>query len=187
MPRKSKIETLAPDLRQAIDVKLSDPRFTLDMLVDHVKAMGLPEEISRSALHRRQQTIAVVGERIRRSKDIADALVDKFGEAPDDKAGRLNRQFVQSAIMDILSASDDDGEPIQLTPNQVMALSKALGELARAEKSDTDRMIRMRKEVASEVANKAADVTERELKKLPGISKDAVAAIRHQVLGVAEE
>ncbi|HEY2070699.1 MAG TPA: DUF3486 family protein [Rhizomicrobium sp.] len=184
MARRSKIAQLPTELRQAIDEKLADPGLTLNQLVEEVRRIGAPIglEVSRSALSRRQQDIKVVGERIRRSRDIAEALVEKFGDADDDKLARLNNQVLHTTIMDMLSAADEDGEPVTLTPAQVMALSKALGELSRARKTDSDRLLKER----LEIAKKASEVVTRTLGKKDGFSKETVDTIKREILGLAK-
>jgi uncharacterized protein DUF3486 len=184
MARRSKIEQLPPELRKAIDEKLADTRFTLTQLVGEVRKIGETAgvEISRSALGRRQQDIKVVGERIRRSRDIANALVERFGEADDDKLARLNNQVLQTTIMDMLSAADEDGEPVTLTPMQVMALAKSLGELSRAKKTEAERVLKVRREAAQEAAAKVDEV----VAKTPGMSKETVDEIKRNILGIAK-
>jgi hypothetical protein len=182
MARKSKIERAPSEAREKLNEAYRSGRFdTLDKLLDYARtALGL--DVSLSSLHRHTQKLDVVGERIRRSKDMAAALVDRFGDVPENKAARLNIQFLHSAIMDLMSAADDEGEPLELTPVQVMALAKAVSDLARAEKTDADRMLKVRKEAAEE----ALSAVDEELKKAkqPGLSKETVAAIRQKVLGV---
>jgi uncharacterized protein YicC (UPF0701 family) len=179
MAGKSKIKRLPTELREAVEKLLADPALTLEQILDHVKSLGV--ETSMSALQRHQKSIATVGERIRRSKAIANALVEKFGEADDDKVARLNHQVIQSAIMDLLAVADDDGAPVTLSPMQVMALSKALNELARAKRSETENTLKVRKETAKESAKAVDNV----VSKMPGITKDMAAQIRQAVLGSA--
>jgi uncharacterized protein YoxC len=180
MARKSKIEKLPEALRSEIDRLLADPRFTLDELVAKVKDIGgVDVDLSRSALHRRQQDISVVGERIRRSKDIASALVEKFGEADDDQLARLNNQVLQGAIMAMLTEADDDGQPVTLDAKEVKALAQSLNELSRAKKTEADRVLKVRKEAAE----KAADAVEDEIKKaaVPGLTADKISILRKAI------
>lgn len=176
MARKSNIDKLPDELRKAIDEKLADPKLTLEQILAHVRELGV--ETSQSALHRRQQTIEAVGERIRRSKTIADALVERFGDAEDDRVARLNINFVHSAIMDMMGVADDNGEPITLSPMQAMALSKALNELARAKKTEADLVLKMRKEAAEKAVTAAVTEIKRAA---PGLTADKVEAMRKAI------
>jgi len=176
MPAKSKIERLPDEQRAQIDKLLQSPTTTLDDVVELVGQMGIDDGISRSSLHRRQVKLSVVGERIRRSREMAESLVSRFGDEPDAKVARLNMQFLHSAIMDILSEADDDGAPVTLEPNQVAALARAVSELARAEKADSERTIRMQQEAAKTAATKVIEGVQENLKKnnQPGLSAETV-------------
>jgi hypothetical protein len=184
MARKAEIAKLADELRKAIDEKLADPRYTLDELVVEVRKIAPPDAagLSRSALQRRQQDISIVGERIRRSKDIADALVEKFGEADDDTLARLNNQVVQTTIMELLAAADEDGQPVTLSTKQIADLCKGLSELARAKKTEADRFLKVR----AETAEKTITAVDGALKaaKQPGITREMRDQINQRVLGV---
>jgi hypothetical protein len=63
---------------------------------------------------------------------------------------------------------------------EVMFLAKALDHLSRAELSDTQRILRIRQEVA-----KAASVVAAKEVKAAGLSDAAAEAIRQKILGVA--
>ncbi len=179
MPAKSKIERLPDEQRSKIDKLLQSPTTTLDDIVEMVAQMGIDDGISRSSLHRRQVKLSVVGERIRRSREMAESLVSRFGDEPDAKVARLNMQFLHSAIMDILSEADEDGAPVTLEPKQVAALARAVSELARAEKADSERTIQMQHEAAKRAATTVIDGVQAELKKnkQPGLSSEALANI----------
>lgn len=180
MGKRSKIEQLLPEKRRIVDELIAHPELKLEDIADHLKSVGI--DISKSAVHRYKEKIDVVGERIRRSREIATALVDRFGDAPEDKVLQMNIQFLHSAIMDIMSVGKD-GEPVQLAPLQAMALSKAVGELARASKTDADRLLKVRKETAEKTVNE----TDKALKaaKQPGLTKELRDQIRASVLGKA--
>ena len=180
MPKRSKIDQLPTELRTELDVLLANKALRIEDIVAGMRDLGV--KLSKSGVNRYQQKIEVVGERIRRSRDIAEALVHRFGDAPEDKPLQLNIQFLHSAVMDIMGASDDDGAPILLSPKNAMELARAVGELARASKTDADRLLRARKEVAE----KTIEAVEGKLKaaQQPGLTKEMVAQIRQSVLGV---
>jgi len=179
MPRRSKIAQLDPQLRKEID-ELLGQGVKLEDIVAHMRKLGV--DLSKSGVHRYSEKIEVVGERMRRSREIAEALATRFGDAPEDKVLQMNIQFLHSAIMDIMATSDESGAPVQLNPLQAMALAKAVGELARASKTDADRLLKMRKDLA-EKAVKAADGAAKKTG-APGLTKDVADAIRQSVLGV---
>lgn len=182
MVAKSKIERLAPQQREKIDRLLQNPQTTLDDVTQLVAKMGLDDDISRSALHRRQLKLAVVGERIRRSREMAESLVAKFGDQPDNNVARLNMQFLHSAIMDILAQEDEDGQPVTLEPKQVAALARAVSELARGEKADSERMLKMRTALGGDLRKKIEDIAADAGEKPDGAAM--LKRIREEVYGL---
>jgi hypothetical protein len=181
MPKRSKIEQQPADIRKEVDALVTNPALRLEDIVAALKKLNI--DLSKSSVHRYQEKIEVVGERIRRSREVASALVERFGDAPEDKQLALNIQFVHSAIMDLMATTDEDGAPITLSPKNAMELSKALNELARASKTDADRLLKLRKDLAE----KTIDETDKALKaaKQPGLTKELRDQIRTSVLGKA--
>jgi len=178
MSTKSKIEKLPEEKRQFVDALLASPQLTLDQVLEQVRATGI--DASRTGLHRRQKDLATVAERIRRSKDVAEVLAAKFEDADDDKLARLNNQVLNSAILEILMEADEEGSPVTLDSKQVMALSKSLNELSRARKTDADRMVKVRAEIADKTITAAVD----EVKKVaPGLDKNQVDKLREAISG----
>ena len=143
--------------------------------------------MSRSALGRHVKGLAQVGEQMRRSREIATALVGRFGDEPDNRIARLNIELMHGVVMSTITAAAEaaegengEAQPVTLDPEQVMFLSKSLGELARAQKTDTDRMLRLRQELAKDAAKAAETVG-----KAKGMTADTIQAITHAILGVA--
>ena len=180
--RPSSIDILPDEVKAAIG-KLRLQGRTIDDILDHLKLMDV--DVSRSALGRHVQKLAAIGERMKLSRDMATALVDRFGEEPDNRLARLNIEMMHSLVLDVMTAqtiNEETGEtsPVQLDAEQVMFLSRSLQALAGAQKTDADRTFRMRQEMAKEAA-KAVD----KVVKDKGLSAETVAEIRSAVLGIA--
>lgn len=178
----SSIDKLPPEVRELIGRLRQDGR-TIDEIMN--KLTELDVDVSRSALGRHVKGLAEVGEAMRRSREIATALVGRFGDEPDNRMARLNIEMMHGLVMSTITAAvtageDGEAQPVTLDPEQVMFLSKSLGELARAQKTDTDRQLKLRQEMAKDAA-KAAETVAR----AKGISADTIKAITHAVLGVA--
>ncbi|PKN07610.1 MAG: hypothetical protein CVU73_12775 [Deltaproteobacteria bacterium HGW-Deltaproteobacteria-8] len=147
MPRKSTVRRLPPELREQIG-KLIDEGRTLDEITAHLNQLGA--EVSRSALGRYKQHLDKVGEKLRRSREVAEALIQKLGNAPESKALRLNVELMHGVLMDLAlnaNANDEDGgegneaaegKGVTLEPMGAMLLAKALDHLSRASKSDAE-------------------------------------------------
>jgi hypothetical protein len=151
MPRQSTVKRLPPQIRDRIGQLLDQGR-TLDEIMQHLAQLDV--QISRSALGRYKQHLDKVSERIRRSRDMAEALVRNLGEAPESKTARLNMELLHSVILDMLSqlpdAETEDGEGqgplLTLEPMGAMLMAKSLDHLARAKKADADLVGKLREE-----------------------------------------
>ena len=178
----STIDKLPEEVRALIGRLRQDGR-TIDEIMS--KLTELDVDVSRSALGRHIKGLAEVGEAMRRSREIATALVGRFGDEPDNRMARLNIEMMHGLVMSTITAAvttGDEGEaqPVTLDPEQVMFLSKSLGELARAQKTDTDRMLKLRQELAKDAAKAAETVG-----KAKGMTAETIQAITHAILGVA--
>jgi len=190
MPRQSSIKKLPPEIRDKIGALLDQGR-TLTEIVTHLSSLDV--QVSRSALGRYKQHIDKVSERIRRSREIAEAIVRNQGDAPESKTARLNIELLHGVLNDMLmqvptpeeaeaAEKDGDGEAaammLTLSPRGAMELAKAVDHLSRASKQDADLITKMRDEARAEAANAAEKVGRKE-----GLSEKAITEIR-SILGV---
>lgn len=135
---------------------------------------GLP---SRSSIGRYAKQLEAISKRVRGAKEIADRLVAECGpQVADGKGFQVLVQAFQSLAFDFVAAVPE-GET--LDPENLSFLARAIGEVARAQKTDTDRTFKIQQETAKSAASRAEEVA-----KARGISADTVDAIRRAVLGV---
>jgi hypothetical protein len=179
--RPSSIDVLPDEVKSAIG-KLRLQGRTIDEILAHLAQMDV--EVSRSALGRHVQKLATIGERMKLSRDMATALVDRFGEEPDNRLARLNLEMMHSLVLDVMTAqkiNETTGEldPVTLDAEQVMFLARSLQSLASAEKTATDRAFKVKAETKAEAA-KVVEKVSRE----KGLTAETVAAIRSAVLGI---
>lgn len=156
MPRKSTVRRLPPELREQIGQLLEQGR-TLSEITAHLNQLGA--EVSRSALGRYKQHLDKVGEKLRRSREVAEALIAKLGAAPESKALRLNVELMHGALMDLALKANEDGdedggEGITLDPQGAMLLSKALDHLSRASKADAELIGKIKEQARKEAEAK---------------------------------
>ncbi len=176
MTRPSTIRKLDPEVREEI-ARLRDQGVTLDTILAKLHELGA--EVSRSALGRYVKEIEDVGERIRRSREIADALVRRLGEAPESRQARLNIELMHSVILDLVMGAQDGGA-VALDPEQAMFLARSMKDLASAQKSDAEYALKIRQEAAKQAAAAVDRVA-----KTKGLGADTVAALKQEFLGIA--
>jgi hypothetical protein len=180
--RPSSIDVLPDEVKAAIG-KLRLQGRTIDDILAHLHALDL--EVSRSSLGRHVKKLAIIGERMKHSRDMATALVDRFGEEPDNRLARLNLEMMHALVLDVMTAqsTDEDGEPVPVTldAEQVMFLSRSLQSLASAQKTDQDRTLKMRQEIAKEAAKAVEGVASAE-----GWGPETKKRLWDAVIGVAK-
>jgi hypothetical protein len=185
MARPSSVQKLDPDIRAEINRLKIERGYTIDQIVEHLKTMGVTT-ISRSAMGRHVKKLEEVGARIREARAVAEGIAPTLADKDDGQLLNLNVELLHGAIMRMASATDEDGEDVQLTPSQAMAIGKALECASKATAINANRVLKIRLEAAKETAGKAAETVEKALKvDAPGLSANTVEKIKRQVLGVA--
>lgn len=185
MRRPSSIDRLPKEIRESIG-RLREGGRTIDEILAHLTEMEAP--VSRSALGRHVKSLDEIGERMRRSRAMAEALTDKFGQDPDNRVARVNLELLHGLVFETLTAGasadeDDNGEgaPLVLDPQSAKLLSETLRNLATAQKSDADRMLVARREAAKEAAKAVEKVAARTE---GGMTRDTIDAIKAEILGI---
>ena len=180
---KSSIDRLPPEQKAYIEQRLREGAMTLDELIVDLQARfpGEPAaEVSRSAVHRYNHQFAELTQRMRDIDQAANALVGEFGDSLGEKASSLLANAVVTlatdAALKLQSADEVDVETVR--------------KLARASKDaiDIKRIdVNVRKAIAAEAREKLLREQEAKLDKVVktgGLSKEAAADIRAQILGV---
>jgi hypothetical protein len=179
MGRLSTIKQLEPAVREQI-ASLRDRGVTIDQILAKLHELG-EDHVSRSSLGRYIKEIEHVGERIRRSREIADALVRRLGEAPENRQAQLNIELMHTIIMDLV-VGGEDGDAVTLDPEQAMFIGRALKDLASARKTDSEFILKIRQEAAKQ-ASEAVD----RVAKTRGLTADTVAVLKTEFLGIARK
>ena len=189
MTRPSSIDVLPEEVRSEIG-RLLTQGATIDRIVEHLRTLHGAAP-SRSAVGRHVKKMARVHERLRRSREVAEALVRELGDAPTSKTTQLNIELLHGAIFDLFDKADDDMETVDAdgraalagNPEGVMMLAKALDHLTRASKTDVEH-IRQVEERAAERAKKAAAAAVESVGKAAGITRGTMDAIKAGIFGV---
>lgn len=188
MPRPSTVDKLPLEVRGAIG-ELRQQGVTLDRILEHLRALGA--DVSRSALGRHVKSMAVVGERLRRSREVAETLVRELGDAPASRTAQLNIELLHGTIFDLFDKAGD-GEAVdqggqaalQGNPEGVMLLAKAVDHLTKASKTDVQFIMQVEQRAADKARKAAAEAVER-VGRAEGISRQTLNAIKAGVFGVA--
>ena len=188
MPRPSKIDRLPPEIREAIG-RLRDHGRTLDEILEHLRTMEI--EVSRSALGRHVLSMEKVGERLRRSRAVSEALVRQLGDAPESKTARLNIELLHSFIYDLLASAEDvtDGEEVNLAaevlknPKALALFAEATEPLTKASRHNADFVQKVEERAEARGKRDAVKAVE-SVAKDKGLSADTLAAIKAGIFGV---
>jgi uncharacterized protein YukE len=188
MPRPSSIDKLPAEIREAIG-RLRQHGKTLDEILEHLRAMEV--EVSRSALGRHVQSMEKVGERLRRSRAVSEALVRQLGDAPESKTARLNIELLHSFLYDFLASAEDaaEGADVNLAaevlknPKAMALFAEATERLTKASRHNADFVAKVEERAEARGKRDAAKAVE-QVAKEKGISADTLAAIRAGIFGV---
>ena len=153
----------------------------------------MQSQVSRSALGRHVKGLDVIGERLRRSRMVAEALVHELGDAPESKAARLNIELMHNALLDLFMSDADGGDINELgkaalkgNPEGVMQLSRALADLARASKTNADYIEQAEKRAERRALTAAAAVVDEVAKETGGgLTGETVEKIKARIFGIA--
>ena len=152
MGRTPHLHRLSPKLLNEINRLLSEGRFTLDEIVEHLRSMGV-DSVSRSALGRQKQKLEKVAAKLRQNKEITEALTRECGASSvEGMQGRMLVNILRTLVYDCLQTRIVDGEEID--PKQFMALGRALKDMAQAARLDQDFETRIRERVEREAEAK---------------------------------
>jgi hypothetical protein len=193
MARKSTIGTLPKPILDQVN-KLLREQVNLDDIVERLKDLGY--ERSRSAIDRHNQKVKRIGQRLRQSREMANALAENLGDAAvHGKQGRLLVETARTLAFDLMTAiaemqeradqqAKEGGEPSVplISPRDIAFLGKGIAELGRALRFDQDFEGKLRETVRAEERERAAADVEAVAAK-GGVSERALTEIR-ELLGI---
>lgn len=123
MAGKSSIDRLQPVVKSYIQKLLREDRFTLDDMLDDIRARFPNEKApSRSALGRFRQGFEELTQKARQQREMAEAFVGAFGEDASDKTGVL---LVEAISTLTYQAAMGAHEKDDVTIAEVTALARA--------------------------------------------------------------
>jgi hypothetical protein len=175
--RPSSVDRLDPKIKELIGTLRIDHGWTIDEIRERLVQLVGDSAPSRSALGRHVKSVEEIGAELRHSREIANALTQQLGDAPEDKTAELTIELMHSMVLRLLTTTKD-GEPLLLDPESAMQLGRTLSSLAGARKTNQEMIRKQRDEATKEAAKKAVSAA-----KSKGIGADTVEFIRKAVLG----
>lgn len=178
--RKSKISRMPLEQRAYIERLIREDRLTLDEMFADVRAKFPAADVSRSGLHRYQQPLRELTERMREIDTAARVVVEELGENPDDRAGALLCQSITTlATNAALRAQTDEETSIEdvrklarASKDVIAARTASLKERQAIEAAAREKLIREQKEKLTELGKSGA------------IDKAALALVMQAAYGI---
>ncbi|MGI1669992.1 MAG: DUF3486 family protein [Neptuniibacter sp.] len=182
MARKSSIDLLPDEIRDALHELLRDPAVTQLEATKRVNALldaeGSEVELSKSAVNRYSQRMDAIGDKMRQSRQIAEMWIGKLGNQPQGQVGKLLNEFTRTMAFETALHMSEGEDPVP--PKLLKELSLSIKHLEEAASVNEKREREIRKQIAEEAAETAETVAKQQ-----GLTREGVKAIKEQILGIA--
>lgn len=153
----SKVRRLPPELREQLHAML-DQGVPLSAITEHLKSLGA--DVSRSGLGRYKQQVDKVAERMRESRQMAEAVMEHLGaQAATGKGGAALVEMLTTLTNDYMLRRLDNPDA-ELEVDELRALARAVKERAQAARATQDYDQKLREAArreAAEALEKAVD------------------------------
>ena len=169
MGRVSKIRRLPPVLREQLHMML-DAGHTLEEISEHLRNLGA--NVSRSSLGRYKQQVDKVAQRLRESRNMAEAVMERMGaQAATGKSGEALIQMLTTLTSDYLlrRLDDPDGE---IEVEEIRALARVVKERAQAARLEQDFEARIREKARKEAEKKVEEATRKAAAESAGLTPE---------------
>lgn len=184
MSRPSTIDLLPTEVRDALHAWLRDPAITQTEATDRLNSLlaelGAEQQVSRHAVNRYDLKMREVGERLRQSRQVAEAWVGKLGAAPQGQLGHLINETLRTLAFELtmkLADGELTDESMPAIIDQLKHLSLSVVRLERAASENVKREAEIRKQAQAE----AAKAVEAEAKR-QGASATTIDALRQAIM-----
>ena len=189
MTRPSSIDQLDERLRSEIG-RLRVQGVTIDGILAHLRTLHGETTVSRSALGRHIKGLDAITEKMRRSRVVAEALVQNLGDAPESRAAQLNIELLHSAVMNFFlqhadgdEVNKDGAAALAGQPEGLKFLAQALDHLGKASRNNVDIVKIAEDRAAAKARAQAAQAVEK-VGKAKGLSAETLEAIKMGIFGV---
>ncbi|PZO81615.1 MAG: hypothetical protein DI629_03500 [Mesorhizobium amorphae] len=130
---------------------------------------------SLSAFNRYSIRLATLTRRLEQTREIADAIAQRFGSETSDNLTIFAAEMIKSLVLELLERGGEAG----FTPKDALELAGALRAAAQAQGVSTARREKLEKDLKKEVGAAVDQVA-----KVKGITAETAEAIKAQILGV---
>jgi len=188
MSRPSTIDLLPTEVRDNLNTWLRDPAITQTeatvRLNELLAELGVGQQVSRHAVNRYDLKMREVGERLRQSRQGAEAWVGKLGAAPQGQLGHLINETLRTLAFELtmkLADGELTDESMPAIIDQLKHLSLSVVRLERAASENVKREEEIRKQERTRAAEAVANTA-----KKAGVSSETIERIRRDVLRMSE-
>lgn len=184
--RASKVDLLPSEIKSQLTMMLRDKKLSQAKILAEINQLvldaGLGEShcLSRSGLNRFSTRMEQMSSRIRESREMAEIWTKQFGEAPQSDVGKMLMEFIKQLAFETTMTVGESEDGVDIKALNQLAL--VVQRVEQAETSSFKREQAIRKEVALEAAETAEKVVSE-----AGLSKDTVAMIKRQILGISDD
>ena len=158
MGSPSSIHRLPPAVKERLDEDLRHPGVTQREATakanDTLAAEGAPP-ISKSSVNRYALRMETVGQRVRQSREVADAWIGRLGSLPGGQVGHLTTEIVRTLAFEVgmkLQDGELDEDSLPGLLDALRSLSLTLQRLERTSEVSERRERQIRREAAEELA-----------------------------------
>lgn len=180
MARASTIEQLPADILEQLQELLRDPRVTqleATAQINAVLEQQGHDTVSKSAVNRYSVKMEEVGAKLQQSREMAKMWIGKLGAAPQGQVGKLVNEIIRTMAFDTAMHMSEGDEPVP--PKLLSQLALAVQRLESAANMNEEREKQIRKEMALEAAEAAAESMAGQ-----GLSQSAIDTIKRDILGI---
>lgn len=187
MPRASRIDLLAPDLRERLQTLLATPGITHQQVADAINEQAGQVVVSKSGVNRYAVGMRRFAERNRQARELVTAYLAHVGPEGQEEMSQVMVHQLRTIIYDLMleiqtlqEGEAEDPERIRRIAELVSRVSRSLRETEAAADRSAERRRQVRAEVAAAAAAEATAAA-----KEAGLSRETVDAIKERILGVA--
>ncbi|MBF4797922.1 DUF3486 family protein [Aeromonas hydrophila] len=183
--RASKVWLLPEPIRNALNEMLRDKGNSQAAILDEINGLiegaGLPDDLklSRSGLSRHASQVEQVGQHLRDLRETTAALTSQLGDKPMGETTKLILELGRSQLFKAMLAqvqNPEEAVDIDMLKNAMLAAQRLESTAMQSHKREKE----IRQAFAEEVAAKTEAIVTQ-----AGLSGDAAAAIRREILGIA--
>lgn len=185
MKRRSSIDKLPPEAREALNTFLRDPTLTQQESTDRTNALleelGVDHRVSKSAVNRYSMRMEEIGAKLRQSREISEMWIANLGSQPAGKLGKLINEMIRMMAFETGAAMAESGEPVP--PKMLKDLALAVQRLESAANMNEERERKIRAQAREEALAEAAETIEA-ASESAGLTKAAARKIKDEILGI---